>query len=125
MSNINTIYASGTSIIFNKTDDDSPPTQFSVMVVPNKDQYNKKDIIATTDSSIITKGILKRPINNSKEVIQTFSEWSKSDPECIAQLSDFLNHNLDKKELKEKKKTISGKVSPNGVEAGYTQKEKY
>jgi len=122
--NIECIYVSGASMIFKKKDDNIN-SQFTVMVLPLQDQKERKEIIALTDSNIIKEGLFKRPINNVRDVIKTFSNWCNSDAESINKMSDFFKENLDIKKIIKKKTSVGGKFSPEGVEGNYMGEKEF
>lgn len=116
---LNTYYISGASICFTDENDSA----FISSVLPSGDQYDKKEIIAIVDNEKMKKGLFGGNVK-SEDVLEKFTQWG-ANPEDINKMSDFLNSNLTKKELKEQKKTYKGNISDKGVGGEYSKEEKY
>ena len=109
-------------LAFANKDKDS---SFVTLVIPPKDQYEKKEVMIMVDSKEI-----KYPFRKAtpKDAILELQKWG-GNPNNVNQLNNLFNEKLEKKETpKEKKKRVKVGLTTlkgMGAEVEYSQKDKY
>jgi len=116
-------YASGTSVVFEKTCLDGRKSMFTIAVLPSTDMAEKKDIIALTDDKVIKGGFLRTRTPNSSEVIAYLKEWG-ANAECITKATELLRDTLRTSKIIERE-SIEGTLGTTPtVKAKYEKETK-